>query len=318
MTNDKNIVNRALAAEKLPIVSICCITYNHAPFISKALDGFLMQEPPTGLSADEPWYEILIHDDASTDGTTEIIKEYAAKYPDKIFPLYEKENQYSKGKAKEIDLYNYNRARGKYIAYCEGDDYWTIPDKLKYQIDFMESHSNYSVCWHRCQNYHIDRDLLIDDKCAFLFHGSETGIDISLSTYFSNWSTQPLTMLFRRSMFDLRWSDMYKYYRDQHEMYHLLKNGKGYMFAFMGGVHVHHGGGIYSSLPSKIREIISLYVSRELYKKNKDKYTKKYYENTLQWLIYANTNTWFFKCKYSVELFLVNYNFKKLIKNVLR
>ena len=95
-----------------PLVSICCVTYNHALFIRKCLDGFLMQE------TDFP-VEILIHDDCSTDGTTEIIREYEAKYPDLIFPLYEEENQYQQGKAAEIDLYNYRRARGKYIAYFQ-------------------------------------------------------------------------------------------------------------------------------------------------------------------------------------------------------
>ena len=66
--------------DQLPIVSICCLSYNHAPFVRKALDGFLMQEPPTGVSAEDPWFEILIHDDASTDGTDAIIKEYATKH----------------------------------------------------------------------------------------------------------------------------------------------------------------------------------------------------------------------------------------------
>ena len=126
-----------------PLVSICCITYNHAPFIRQCLEGFLMQKGVV--------YEILIHDDCSTDGTTEIIKEYAAKYPDLIFPLYETENQYSKGV--DVDIYNYRRVKGKYIAYCEGDDYWTDPLKLQRQVDFMESHSNCSMCYTDCDIY---------------------------------------------------------------------------------------------------------------------------------------------------------------------
>ena len=102
-----------------PTVSICCITYNHAPYIRSALDGFLMQETDFA-------YEILIHDDASTDGTADIIREYTARYPDIIKPILREENQYSKG-ISNISIFNFPRARGEFIAMCEGDDYWTDP-----------------------------------------------------------------------------------------------------------------------------------------------------------------------------------------------
>jgi glycosyltransferase involved in cell wall biosynthesis len=92
-----------------PIVSISCITYNHAPFIRECLEGFLMQK--TNFS-----FEILIHDDASTDGTKDIIEEYAAKYPELIFPIYQSENQYSKGVRGMMANFNFPRSRGKYIA----------------------------------------------------------------------------------------------------------------------------------------------------------------------------------------------------------
>ena len=123
-----------------PLVSICCITYNHAPYIKECIEGFLMQKTTFPI-------EILIHDDCSTDGTTEIIKDYEKQYPDLIFPLYEEENQYQKGKASEIDFYNYKRARGKYIAYCEGDDYWTDPLKLTKQVLFMEENPEIPCCF---------------------------------------------------------------------------------------------------------------------------------------------------------------------------
>jgi glycosyltransferase involved in cell wall biosynthesis len=277
-----------------------------------------MQEPPTGVSKDEPWYEILIHDDASTDGTSEIIKEYAAKYPDRIFPLYEEENQYKRLGAARIDVYNYGRVKGKYVAYCEGDDYWTNPKKLQKQVDFMEAHPDYSICWHRVQLWFKDTDTIADDKCGALLPEGEEGVDIDLSTYFTQWSTQPLSMLFRSSMFDIHWRDQYRYYRDQHEMYHLLKQGKGYLFAFHGGVYVKHEGGIYSSLSYGSQGELGLSVARELYKQNKDKYTKSYYESTLQWLIYANKQVFKLKLQYSLELFRLNFNLKILIKNMLR
>ncbi len=115
-----------------PMVSICCAVYNHASYIAQALDSFLSQERDFAI-------EILVHDDASTDGTQAILRDYAARYPDVVKPLFETENQYSKGVA--IDpTYNYSRAQGKYIALCEGDDFWCDPQKLQKQVAYMESH----------------------------------------------------------------------------------------------------------------------------------------------------------------------------------
>lgn len=111
-----------------PLVSITCLTYNHAPYLRQCLDGFVMQKTSFPI-------EILIYDDASEDGTQDIIREYERKYPDLIKPIYQTENQYSKGVKVEF-VYNYPRAKGKYIAFCEGDDYWTDPNKLQKQIDF--------------------------------------------------------------------------------------------------------------------------------------------------------------------------------------
>ena len=235
------------------IVSICCITYNHASFIRKALDGFLMQQAPSCVPQGakmSDWCEILIHDDCSTDGTADIVKEYATKYPDLIFPLYEEVNQYSKGV--KVDFYNYKRARGKYIAYCEGDDYWTDPNKLQKQVDFMESHPEYSICMHGCSVYdtrskkkYVSRDF---SRYAQTSNKREDGLDFTTKDYFDGYFGQPLTMVFRLSMFDFDWHNRYKYYRDTHEIYHLLKAGKGYWMNFDGGVYVKHNGGVSTSV----------------------------------------------------------------------
>ena len=128
-----------------PLVSISCITYNHAPYIKQCLDGFLMQK--TTFS-----FEVLIHDDASTDGTTEIIKDYAQKYPEIIKPLYEEENQWIKGRRGSAE-FNFPRARGKYIALCEGDDYWIDENKLQMQVDFLENNPEYGMCYTKSKQY---------------------------------------------------------------------------------------------------------------------------------------------------------------------
>ena len=122
-----------------PLISISCITYNHEKYIRQCLEGFLIQETIFP-------FEILIYDDASIDGTTEIIKEYVTKYSDIIKPIYQVENQYSKGVFIPA-TYNWPRAKGKYIAPCEGDDYWIDPYKLQKQVDFMEANSEYGLVY---------------------------------------------------------------------------------------------------------------------------------------------------------------------------
>lgn len=122
------------------LVSITCTTFNHERYIAQAIEGFLMQK--TNFE-----YEILVHDDASTDRTASIIREYENKYPDIIKPIYQTENQHSMGIKNNI-AFNLPRARGKYIALCDGDDYWTDSLKLQKQANYLEEHPNCSMCFH--------------------------------------------------------------------------------------------------------------------------------------------------------------------------
>ena len=112
-----------------PMVSVFCTAYNHEAYIRDALEGFVSQQ--TNFP-----FEVLIHDDASTDGTANIIREYAQKYPNIIRPVYQTQNQYSQ-KVPIIKTFLGPIAQGKYIAYCEGDDYWCDPLKLQRQVDFL-------------------------------------------------------------------------------------------------------------------------------------------------------------------------------------
>lgn len=122
------------------LVSVYCLAYNHGKYIRKALDGFVSQKATFK-------YEVFVHDDASTDNTAEIIREYAEKYPEIIKPIFQTENQYSKG-IKICQTYIFPKMKGKYIAVCEGDDYWCDNLKLQKQVDFLEAHSEYSACVH--------------------------------------------------------------------------------------------------------------------------------------------------------------------------
>lgn len=119
-----------------PLVSICCLVYNHEPFLRQCLDGFVMQQTTFP-------FEAIVHDDASTDGSAAIIREYAEKYPDIIKPIYETENQYSKHNGTDsifrLMVDAAMSPNSKYVALCEGDDYWTDPNKLQMQVDIMEA-----------------------------------------------------------------------------------------------------------------------------------------------------------------------------------
>ena len=292
-----------------PLVSICCLSYNHAPFIKACLDGFLCQKTNFGV-------EILIHDDASTDGTDNIIRQYAQIYPDKIFPLYEKENRYSNGYKGKMDItFNYARAKGKYIATCEGDDFWTDPLKLQKQVDFMESHPEYSVCFHRCEHLDTTTGKTRKDNCGDLFINDESGIDISMEMFFGNWITQPLTMMFRASSFSPEWQKRYHYYRDMHEIYHLLSVGKGYLFAFVGGVYRFHTGGIHSMLSRKEYCRTALPIDKEFYQVSPSKYSRRNYQVTLQEYIIQLSKEHRLKALNMIPQYLrVSHNIKTSIK----
>lgn len=139
---------------KTPIVSVCCLVYNHEPYLRECFEGFIMQQTTFPI-------EILVHDDASTDHSADIIREYAAKYPDLFKPIYQTENQYSKG----VDVFaiNAKRAQGNYIALCEGDDYWTDPLKLQKQVDFLEANPDFSLCFHKVKVWKQKDSVLVDD-----------------------------------------------------------------------------------------------------------------------------------------------------------
>lgn len=126
--------------ETVPRVSVCCMTYNHERFVRHCLDGVLSQETIFPI-------EVLIHDDASTDHTAEIVREYEARHPWLLRPIYQSENQYRLGIRPNL-RFNFPRARGEYIAICEGDDYWIDPRQLQTQVEFLDVHPEYVVCYH--------------------------------------------------------------------------------------------------------------------------------------------------------------------------
>jgi glycosyltransferase involved in cell wall biosynthesis len=169
-----------------PLVSISCITYNHAPFIRECLDGFLMQK--TNFE-----FEIIIHDDASTDGTKEIILEYTSKYPKIIFPLLQSENQYSKGLRGMMARFNFPRCKGKYIAICEGDDFWSDDLKLQKQVDFLEENSDFSMCFH-------NSDRIYEIEEINKIYNVVENKDYSIDELFLRWIAPTSSLIFKKEV----------------------------------------------------------------------------------------------------------------------
>lgn len=129
-------------------VSVVCTAYNHEKYIAKALDGFVHQKTDFR-------YEVIVHDDASTDGTAAIIREYENRYPELFKTILQKDNQYSKG-IRIMDDIIYPEISGEYVAFCEADDYWISNSKLQMQTDFLDQNPSFSAVVHN--------SVFIDEK----------------------------------------------------------------------------------------------------------------------------------------------------------
>ena len=179
---------------EIPLVSISCITYNHEPYIVQALNGFLMQK--TSFP-----FEVLVHDDASTDRTADIIREYEKKIPKLIKPIYQKENQYSKGFTSVTATWNVPRAQGKYIALCEGDDYWIDENKLQMQVDFLEKNPEYTMCFHNAIEHYEDGSVP-DKEFSQVENRDYSGIE-----FFKHWIVPTASVIYKKEITE---SDFYK------------------------------------------------------------------------------------------------------------
>lgn len=170
------------------MVTIRCLAYNHEPYIRQCLDGFVMQK--TNFR-----FEAIVHDDASTDGTVAIIKEYAEKYPDIIKPIFESENRYSKRDGSLRRIMD-EHMHGKYIALCEGDDYWIDPYKLQKQVDFLEKNPDYGLVCSEINIYYQDKNTFENN---FFKNKNTWNIEYTFDNFIINtWFLAPCTWLYRR------------------------------------------------------------------------------------------------------------------------
>ena len=251
---------------KNPKVSVCMVTYNQENFIAQAIECALMQKTDFD-------YEIVIGEDCSTDRTREVVVDYQKKHPDKIKTLLHPYNLgpvHSPGKNNFIKTLKI--CKGRYIALCEGDDYWTDPLKLQKQVDFLEANPEYSFCTTRYMEKNLETGKCLEDSYDHLFTETEKGIVIDYGVFFKYWLTQPLTALFVKEKLSNIYKEIkfYHLFRDVHIFFLLLKHyRKGYCLNFYSGVYQIHSSGVWSQNSEEQRYIISFEIYKELYKKNK-------------------------------------------------
>lgn len=252
------------------LVSVQCLVFNHVFYLRECLNGFIMQKCDFK-------FEVIVHDDASTDNSAEIIQEYAEKYPDIIKPIYETENQYTQIGFGGIAKILYNQCKGKYIASCEGDDYWTDPYKLQKQVDYMEKHPE---CVYSCHRYMIlieaTKEKKIFKNIYFDNNPNEDDFIFDVTYPFcKDWITKTLTSMYRKDAYDITKVDTFKFFRDVHSVYYLLNKGIGVCHSFVGGVYRKNSTSVFGSQSEWKQKIINYNVFKEFYKINRDEMIKE-------------------------------------------
>lgn len=234
---------------KQPLVAIKCPVYNHEPYLRDCLEGFVMQQTNFPFVA-------IVHDDASKDNSAAIIREYEEKYPDIIKPIYEAENQYSKrdGSVGRIMDEAIDATGAKYVAMCEGDDYWTDPLKLQKQVDFLEANPEYSMCFHKVNTLIQETGEIKNEFVVRDMPGKSTILDLAEGNYIHTPS-----VLFRRSFLDPeRYYKMMPCLPGDYVMWMLLAD-KGVIYKFDDSMAVYrYGGGSWESSTQSKRYVLTL------------------------------------------------------------
>lgn len=176
-----------------PLVAIHCLVYNHEPYLRNCFEGFVIQQTNFPFVA-------IVHDDASTDGSAAIIREYEEKYPHIFKPIYEKENLYKHGGFGAIDSVMYDAIDAvapKYVAMCEGDDYWTDPLKLQKQFELLENdHTLIAVC--SDTSIVDDKSMILNPKRGGVVKDDKEG-RYSLRDFFKNHHQYPTASIMYRT-----------------------------------------------------------------------------------------------------------------------
>lgn len=253
------------------LVRVNCMTYNQSAYITDTMNGFVMQQ--TSFP-----FVCTIVDDASTDGEQEVIRNFVeGNFDLQDSVAYEKDTDYGhvsfvRHKTNRecyfaIVYLNENHYRKKsklpyltewmdtkYVANCEGDDYWTDPLKLQKQVDFLEEHEDYSLCCHRYKIYNQNDGSWDDDYVKQLFDESPGGFSFSNAENLNRaWITKTMTLVYRNGLVNQDVLARYQYRCDEHLNYHLLRIGLGYCFPFFGAVYRKCDAGVFSTLDAERR-----------------------------------------------------------------
>ena len=288
-----------------PMVSICCLAYNHEKFIHDTLKGFLCQK--TNFS-----FEILIHDDASTDDTAKIIKAYEAQYPKIIKPIYQQENKRSKG-YRMNPTFNFPRAKGIYIALCEGDDFWTDPLKLQIQIDFLEQNPEYSMSFHTANRYDEGTKQFVEEHTK-IDHDS----DFSLTDFIKRNCADTATIVRRNH--PIKYPDSFQKIKFGDWLLNLIYASQGkvrYHAQAMATYRIHQGG-VWSGNTEIKKNRYTIYMLEEMNKYFSYKYHKEFSKVILK-QIYQQIKNYLLlgqkkKARWMVQYAFKNYKFSSLKK----
>lgn len=238
-----------------PKVSVIMITYQHEAFITEAIEGVLMQE------VDFP-VELIIADDCSPDRTAEIVIRYRDTHPKGHWIQYTRHTK-NKGMTPNFS-WALKVAKGQFIAFCEGDDYWTDPYKLQKQVDFLEGNKNYSHCWTRFNKlWQESREVEIDGNSKF-FSENKKGIDFTFKEFSTGWELGIQTLVFRKSCLPKDCFSKYKHFRDIHLITELLSQGKGFCFNSFDVVYRKHHGGVHTGTPKRLIDENAYLIYKEL------------------------------------------------------
>ena len=294
------------------LVSVLMITYNHEQYIVQAIEGVLMQQTNFDV-------ELIIGNDFSSDSSNNIINNFISshKHSKDIKYFFHDYNLGIQDNFKFIKA----KANGKYIAICEGDDFWTDPLKLQKQIDFLEVNMGYSLCYTRFKTLNQKTKELALDFNQKYFQNKEEWIDFDFEQFQKGWHIGNQTLVFRNSFFNIGALNKFKFFKDVHVVAHLLKKGKGACLNFVGATYRIHDGGIHTSVTVYKGFEIGYNAHQEIYFDNKKNiFLKRKYIHSLKNYVNANIRDYQLMKAFelSIKLFFVDWSISNLLRHIKR